>query len=204
MDNHLREKFLKALDDGDVDQDMVTEELSAIVRCYTKPDRHYHSLEHIIRLLGLCDELEINNSTIMLAVIYHDVIYRPGSLKNEEKSASCARKSLARLGVDPDRVDQVCEMILATATHLIPQDSPLTQTFLDLDMSILGSSREDYQTYADGVRKEYTLVPDLVFKKNRREFLEKVLAGEFIFHTDLFRKLFERSARVNIERELGL
>ena len=204
MDYHLREKFSQALDDGDVDQDAVTEELSIIVGRYNERKRHYHNLEHVTRLLALCDELEISDPDIILAAIYHDIIYRPGSLKNEEKSAAYALESLGKLGVDPDRMSQVCEMILATANHLIPQDNPLTQTFLDLDMSILGSPREDYQAYAIGVQKEYPWIPEFVFKKKRRQFLERILAEECIFHTDLFREKYEASARRNIKWELGL
>ena len=203
MDDHLHEKFFQAFDDGDVDPDAVTEELSAIVRRYNERKRHYHNLEHVTRLLALCDELEIDDPDITLAVVYHDVIYRPGSLKNEEKSAAYARESLGRLGVDPGRMSQVCEMILATANHLIPQDNPLTQTLLDLDMSILGSPREEYQTYTDAVRKEYSWIPEFVFRNKRRRFLERILAEEFIFHTDLFREKYEDSARANIEWELG-
>jgi predicted metal-dependent HD superfamily phosphohydrolase len=204
MDDQLREKFFQALDDGDVDKDAVTEELSTIAGRYNERKRHYHNLVHVTRLLALCDELGICDPDIMLAVIYHDIIYRPGSLKNEEKSAAYALESLGRLGVNPDRMGQVCEMILATANHLIPQDNPLTQTLLDLDMSILGSPREDYQAYADGVRKEYPWLPGVVFEKKRRQFLERVLAEEYIFHTDLFREKYEGSARANIEWELGL
>jgi predicted metal-dependent HD superfamily phosphohydrolase len=204
MDDHLWEKFFQALDDEDVDQDAVTEELSVIVGRYNERKRHYHNLEHVTRLLALCDELEISDPDIILAVIYHDIIYRPGSLKNEGKSAAYAQESLGRLGVNSDRMSQVCEMILATANHLIPQDNPLTQTLLDLDMSILSSPREDYQAYADGVRKEYSWIPEFVFKKKRRRFFEKVLGVESIFHTVLFREKFEDSARVNIEWELGL
>ena len=204
MDHYLREKFSRALDDGDVDQDVVTEEFSTIVGRYSERKRHYHNLEHVTRLLALCDELKIIAPDIMLAVIYHDIIYRPGSLNNEEKSAAYARESLGRLGVDPDRVGQVCEMILATANHLIPQDDPLTQTLLDLDMAILGSARKDYQAYTEGVRKEYKWVPGFMFRKKRRQFLKRVLAVEFIFSTDLFREKYEAAARANIEWELGL
>ena len=203
MNNYLKAKFFQALDDGDVDLDAVTEELSAIVGRYNEQHRHYHNLEHVIQLLMLCDELEIGGPDITLAVIYHDIIYQPGSLENEVKSAAYARDSLVRLGMNPDRVDQVCEMILATASHLLPQNNPLTQMFLDLDISILGSPREDYQAYADGVQNEYSRLPKSVFKKKRREFLEKIFAEEFIFRTDIFREKFESSARANIKWELG-
>jgi len=204
MDDYLRAKFFQALDDGDVDKDAATKELSAIAGRYTEHNRHYHNLAHVIRLLMLCDELEISDPDIMLAAIYHDIIYLPGSLKNEEKSAAYAQDSLGKLGVETDRVDQVCEMILATSDHFTQQDNPLTQTFIDLDMSILGSTREDYRVYVRGVQKEYSWLPGPVLKKKRRQFLQRILAEEFIFRTDFFREKFESSARANIKWELGL
>jgi len=199
----LRKKFLHALDATDVDPDAVTEELSAVIRCYTERHRYYHNLEHVKRLLALCDEMEINDPEIMLAVFYHDTIYRPGDSRNEEESAAFARESLARLGVDPGRVEQVCGMILATADHPKPRDDLTTQFFLDLDMSILGAAGEEYQSYAEGVRKEHPLLPDFVFRKNRRKFLKKILAAKIIFCTDQFREKYEVAARANIEWELG-
>lgn len=204
MDDYLREKFFHAIYVGDVDQKAATEEFSSIIKHYDERHRHYHDLRHVNRLLTLCDELEITDLDILLAAFYHDVIYRPGSLKNEEKSAAWARASLDRVSVAPDRVDRISDMILATSSHLSQQDDPLTQTFLDLDMSILGASREEYQAYADTVRKEYHWLPGFVFKKNRRQFLKGTLAVDNIFHTEMFRERFEMSARRNIEWELGL
>jgi predicted metal-dependent HD superfamily phosphohydrolase len=204
MDDYLREKFFRAINVGDVDQEAASKELSSIVMQYNRRHRHYHDLRHVYRLLKLCDDLEISDPYIVLATFYHDVIYRPGSLKNEEKSAAWARASLEKMGLVPDRVGQVCNMILATSNHLIPQNDPQIQIFLDLDMSILGASRKEYQAYADGVRKEYPWLPGFVFRKNRRQFLEKVLAADFIFHSEMFRERFEMPAKQNIEWELGL
>lgn len=204
MEKYLLDMLTRALALGDADPDEIDKELSAIVGRYSERRRHYHNLQHVIQLLGLCSELEIEDPDIVLAAIYHDIIYKPGSSRNEEKSADYARKSLVRLDVDLDRVERVCEMILATSNHLAPQDHPEKQTFLDLDLSILGSSLEDYRAYSKGVRKEHPWLPGFLFRKKRRQFLEKVLAEECIFHTDLFREKFEDSARANIEWELGL
>jgi len=204
VDDYLRKKLLQALDGADLDADAVTEEFLAVIRCYTEHHRHYHNLDHVNRLLALCDELEINDLHVILAVFYHDTIYHPGNSNNEEKSADFARESLGRLGVVRGRVDRVCVMILATANHLVPQEDPLTQLFLDLDMAILGSPREEYQAYAEGVRKEHHLVPDFVFRKYRKKFLKSILAAESIFQTDLFREKYEAAARANIEWELSL
>lgn len=204
MSEHLREKFSRALGVGDVDPDAVTQELSEVIRRYNENHRHYHNLTHVTRLLELYDDLVQSDPDLLLAIFYHDVIYKPGSSKNEEKSAAFARKSLGRLGVDPNRINHTCEMIMATADHLNPPADPLTRIFLDLDMSILGSPREEYQAYAEGVRKEYSWVPGSVFRKNRRKFLEKIHAAQSIYCTDLFHAKYEAAARANIEWELSL
>jgi len=141
---------------------------------------------------------------IILAVFYHDTIYHPGNSRNEEKSAAFARESLARLGANLERVERVCNMILATADHPSPQCGPMTNIFLDLDMTILGSARGEYRAYVEGVRKEHHWFTEGLFKKNRRKFLKKILDGKSIFHTDRFREKYEKRARANIEWELGL
>jgi predicted metal-dependent HD superfamily phosphohydrolase len=204
MSEHLREKFSREVGVGDVDPDAVIQELSEVIRRYNENHRHYHNLTHVTRLLELYDELDQNDPDLILAIFYHDVVYKPGSSKNEEKSAAFARKSLGRLGVDPSRINLICEMITATADHLNPPADPLTRIFLDLDMSILGSPREEYKAYAEGVRKEHPRIPEIVFRKNRRKFLEKILAAQSIYCTDLFREKYEAAARANIDWEINL
>lgn len=203
MNVHLQEKFVEALNNEGMDRDAVSGELTGVVERYNERHRYYHNLEHIIRLLGLCEELQFGDPDLILAVVYHDIIYRLGSSKNEAKSAAFARNSLERLNLNSSRIYKVSEMILATANHLDPPDDPLTQIFLDLDMSILGAPREDYQAYAEGVRKEHFRVPGAIFRKHRHRFLEKILAAESIFYTELFREKYEAAARTNIKWELS-
>ena len=77
---------------------------------YTSPDRNYHDLRHIHRMLDELDrwreELDISNSQLIaleLAVVYHDVIYVPGRKDNEILSAALAARDLRALAV-PNRI----------------------------------------------------------------------------------------------------
>jgi predicted metal-dependent HD superfamily phosphohydrolase len=198
----LIQKFIEALSLTDPDQVAVGAEYGAVVKNYSQKHRHYHNPRHVERLLELCEELGVCDPDIGLAIFYHDVIYRPGSLKNEEKSAALARESLVRLGVPEERILVVEEMILASASHLIPLEGHSLLTFLDLDMAILGAPPDEYREYAENIRKEYPWLPGFVFSRNRKQFLERMLAEDHIFHTELFREKFESRARENISVEL--
>ena len=76
----------------------------------------------------------------------------------------------------------------------------MEQVFLDLDMSIVGSSQQDYKEYSQKVRKEYSHFKDEDFFKGRLAFLETI-KGKQIFKSDLFMELNEQSQK-NIEMEI--
>jgi predicted metal-dependent HD superfamily phosphohydrolase len=199
--DYLSGKFYEALGPKGLDVGVASEEFQKIVDRYSEVGRHYHNLEHVRRLLILCDEMGIEDTEITLAVFYHDIIYNPGSRHNEEKSVDFARRSLERIGISEDRTTTIFGMIMATRDHLSGEHDPATHLFLDLDMSILGAERQNYEQYVGGVRAEYSRVPDVVFRRNRRRFLEKLLKTEHIFRTRIFRNRFEERARENVAWE---
>jgi len=200
--NFLSGKFSESLGGVALNQGVVAGEFQKIVDRYSEAGRHYHNLEHVRRLLILCDEMGIEDTEIILAVFYHDVIYNPGFGDNEEKSADFARGSLERIGMNAVRTGKICDMVMATRDHLSGEYDPATHLFLDLDMSILGAGRQDYEQYTADVRRELSWVPDVVFRRNRRKFLEKLLKTEHIFRSRIFRNRFEERARENVAREL--
>ena len=61
-----------------------------------------------------------------------------------------------------------------------------------------------YEAYYTSVRKEYALVPDLIYKKERVKVLRQFLAMESIFKTPLFIAACEMQARKNIALEIKL
>ena len=90
--------------------------------------------------------------------------------------------------------------MLATRHAAVPVDAD-AQLVVDIDLSILGASMDDYARYVEGVRKEYAHVPGSLFNRGRRMLLEQFLARERIFLTSVFAPL-EQRARENLRHEL--
>lgn len=58
-------------------------------RHYSEPSRHYHNLEHLAHMIGELEPLQprIHDwPTLLLAVFYHDIIYKASRKDNEEKA----------------------------------------------------------------------------------------------------------------------
>jgi len=170
---------------------------------YADPGRHYHTIAH---LEHMATELEavrteiLDWDTLLFALFYHDVVYKPTSLQNEAESARFARQRLSSIGVPADKIDACAAMILATKEHLAGTGD--TAFLLDADMCVLGASPDVYREYAEGVREEYSVFPDLLYNPGRKKILRQFLAMERIFSTDYFYERFEKKARLNIQDEI--
>jgi predicted metal-dependent HD superfamily phosphohydrolase len=70
-------------------------------------------------------------------------------------------------------------------------------------LSILGASEAAYWDYARQVRREYRLVPDLLYRPGRRKVLAKLLAASVLFHTPALRAALDAPARRNLQAELA-
>lgn len=172
---------------------------------YHESHRHYHHAGHIEDLLTMALEAESyfeDPDVVAFAIWYHDVIYQSVWRDNEARSEAHARSWLARSSLSLLRRQKVSGLILATATHAKSQDSD-TQLFLDMDLSVLAWPSERYRGYVRQIRKEYWLIPKLIFNKNRRLFLERMAASERIFQSDYFYAKCESAARRNIGDELA-
>jgi predicted metal-dependent HD superfamily phosphohydrolase len=143
-----------------------------------------------------------NRDAFYFAIWYHDVIYEAKRSDNEEKSAEFAVEALAELGVPEQTIAVVREMILATKHHRGAGLSWDMKAFLDLDTSILGAPEEIYEEYSRAIRKEYSWVPDFLYRKGRVKVLNDFLEGEHIYHTDEIRAEYELQARDNITAEI--
>lgn len=175
-------------------------------QAYTARGRHYHNLQHIQELLRLATrhKLAIEDPDAMsFTIFYHDAVYSALRKDNEEKSALLAAERLQQTGLQPTRLQHICQMILSTKTHTASSDSD-TRLLLDFDLSILGSSWEQYQAYTRQVRKEYSLVPYFLYKKGRKKVLEHFLALPRIYKTETFYQQLEAAARENMAQELQL
>lgn len=201
MDRYLEEKFRSGLMVEKLDR-VALMELGLIIDAYNESHRHYHNIKHIFELFNLCDKFSVNAPNIYLAIFYHDVIYSTLFPGNEEKSARYAKRSLMKIGIQNERIDTVVKMILATKNHLLKNSDPETQIFLDLDFCIVGYPIDQYKKYVLAIREEYSNLPEFVFKKGRKKFLEVAVNSINIFQSALFETEFGNQAKINIRQEL--
>jgi predicted metal-dependent HD superfamily phosphohydrolase len=177
----------------------------SIVEHYSASDRAYHNLSHIQSLLALSESLlekVQNRDALYFAIWFHDVIYDTKRSDNEEKSAEFAAEALAILGIPEQTITTTREMILATKHHRASDLSWDMKAFLDLDTSILGAPEDVYKEYSAAIRKEYSWVPDFLYREGRMKVLNGFLGRESIYNTVEFSAKYEAQARHNIAEEI--
>ncbi len=182
---------------------------------YNKPQRAYHSLQHIQQLFGQFDQVKNNlhePHIIALALLYHDVIYEPTRSDNELKSAEYAVESLTGY-LSAEQCQHIYALIMMTASHQIDKWSNKVKEreeysdaayLLDMDLSILGSSWSVYEHYSHAVRQEYAHVSDDDYRVGRMAVLKELLAHPTLYLTDYYYERLEKQARKNIEHEITL
>lgn len=183
---------------------LIDKRWESIKDAYTSNKRHYHNLDHLLNMFRefddcyhLLDEFKAFQS----AIFYHDIIYNVKRKDNEEKSAERAVEELKEMQFPSEIIHKTHEMILATKEHGMHSDKAIN-LFVDVDTAIVGYDWEIYEEYAQNVRKEFDIYPDIIYKKGRREVLKHFLQMDSIFKTEMFQKKYEQQARENIRREL--
>ena len=181
-------------------------ELMRLAAAYNAPERHYHTLGHLENLLRRVGAHTLQDPVaVELAVWFHDAVYNALRSDNEPKSAEWALAFLQETSLAPARRERVADLIRRTQDHTQPQppgDADLL-LFLDADLSILGAPTAAYWDYARQVRREYRLVPDLLYRPGRRKVLAKLLAAPVLFHTPALREELDAPARQNLQTEVA-
>ena len=176
-----------------------------IENSYSKKGRHYHNLSHLENLLALLQEVKpevADWDTLMYSMFYHDIEYNVLRHDNEEKSAEIAVERMLQLQL-PTAMAEKCRLhIIATKQHLFNPNQD-TNLFTDADLAILGSSPDTYAGYAEAVRKEYSIYPDLIYNPGRKKVLHHFLEMEHIYKTPYFRDRFGAAAKTNLTWESG-
>jgi predicted metal-dependent HD superfamily phosphohydrolase len=175
-----------------------------LVAAYAEPARAYHTAEHIRDCLA---QFDLSRSTALqadeveAAIWFHDAVYRPGSGYNEELSAEAARSALGQAGVPPEVTDRIAGLVLTTRHLTIPSE-PDAAFLCDIDLSIFGRAPEAFDEYERRIRREYSWVPESVYRSARGEILEGFLRRRFVYQTGYFRDRYEAQARANLARAL--
>jgi predicted metal-dependent HD superfamily phosphohydrolase len=181
-----------------------------IRRAYGEPHRHYHTLEHVGRVLELVDTVRhrlARPDEVELALWLHDVIYHPRAADNEERSAAYAQDLLHGGQVDPRVGERVAALILATrhvagAAPAAVSDDLDTAYVLDTDLSILGAPEAEFDRYEAQVRREYAYRTDEEWRQGRMRVLTMFQGRPRIYITEAFAYL-EAPARANLARSLA-
>lgn len=173
---------------------------ATLSEAYREPHRHYHNQHHLSDCLVQFDKvrhLANNPQAVECALWFHDAVYDPKAIDNEEQSASLARHCLTEASLPPSFVELVCRLVLATKTHEVGDESD-TALVVDVDLSILGQSEPRFLQYESQILQEYAWVPVEIFASKRTEILQRFLARERIFKTEFFYDLYELAARSNL------
>ena len=173
---------------------------------YSEPHRSYHDTAHVLavasRISALCRTMPmVHRDAVLWAALFHDAIYDPRSSTNEADSAALATEELCSVGVDAAAVDEIARLILLTSGHEVSEGDHNGAVLVDSDLAVLGATAEEYRRYVDGVRREYSFVPDAEWRIGRRRVLTNLLAVPRLFSTELMRPR-ESTARSNMRAEL--
>jgi predicted metal-dependent HD superfamily phosphohydrolase len=167
---------------------------------YAEPHRAYHTAQHITECLTHLDLARAQcerPAEVELALWFHDAIYETRAHDSELRSADWAVRELSAAGASPSVSDSVRSLILVTRHDAVPAGND-ARLVVDIDLSILGASRDRFLEYETQVRSEYSWVPEDVFRRERAKILERFLARPSIYATGFFRALLEENARQNL------
>ncbi len=167
---------------------------------YSQSHRHYHDLQHILDCLQHLDAHPTPGSdptALELAIWFHDAVYSPFKKDNERASADLATRHLTSMGAGPGLRRKVQRLILITTHDAEPSDLD-ESLMIDVDLATLGSDRKTFETYETSIRREYRLVPGLLYRRKRKALLESFLSRPAIYTTPAFRERLEERARSNL------
>ena len=154
-----------------------------ILAALTEPSRHWHGPLHHALMLRAVMQTRPHRSErrlLILATLFHDIVYDAHRDDNEAASAALAREWLS--GVE---ADTVAAMIMATRGHDLADVDPVTRTLLLADLGILWTPNAAlYRFYADGIRAEYRDVPIEAYRAGRSKVL-RVIADALAPHLPL-------------------
>jgi predicted metal-dependent HD superfamily phosphohydrolase len=171
---------------------------------YTESWRAYHNLNHIdhcLKEFTRVRQLVNDPNAVEAAIWFHDVIYDTRGNDNEERSADVAEAALGAAGLSETLRHHVRALILATK-HVETPQSKDASLLVDVDLSILGASSEDYDEFERQIRSEYSWVSENDFAAGRARVLSGFLSRKSIFATEEFGCRFEGQARVNLSRAI--
>ncbi len=158
---------------------------------YDEKHRHYHARDHIEHMLAVLELFkdDIADDTayalMRVAIIYHDVVYRPKSGNNEELSVEAYRKAFEGFH-DPLSMNVVEGLIMATKSPFTPY-TELEKLMVYIDWSHFLADAQTLGNIERKMLREYQCYSFADYLAGRKHFLLATgmevpdrLVGEFI------------------------
>ena len=186
------------------DADYLCKGFDDLVQRYAEPHRHYHTLVHVVTCLNIFDKAIDNISDsfcVETAIWFHDVIYTPQKGDNEYASAKHAKSFLSNIHVEEEKISKI-ENLICLTKHPTSPSSDDEKYLIDIDLMILGAEPEIYEEYDRSIKKEYSFVPNLLYKKGRKKLLKSFIEKNSIYETNFFIQRFEKQARDNLKKTI--
>ena len=184
---NLANDFKKLLTNFGDNQSKINELSSVVISKYSEKHRYCHNLSHVDALLSAAENFKdkfTDYESVQLGIWLHDVIYQPKRFDNETESAKLAVKNLRELNLPKIMIEKVEKIILATQKHDEANLDFDGKLFLDLDLGILGTDEKVYQNYKSAIRREYSFVPCVFYRRSRAKILANFLNRATIYFTN--------------------
>lgn len=145
----------------------------AVLERYSEPHRFYHTLDHLDEIWQLLEAQGYgDNDVLLLATVFHDIIYDPRSATNEEDSAQYFNEVF---GGDAALKALVTDIILDTKHH--KPGSALSEIFSAADLNILYQPFDKLLVYERQIFKEFQFVDHKIYREKRAEVLKSLKQG---------------------------
>lgn len=136
-----------------------------VIALYSHHSRYYHTFNHIVTLIK---DIAIDDDRLILAVVFHDVIYGANIENHEEQSANFFNENC---GYDQEFKDEVMNIILATK-NVKPANEKLEAEIIKVDRKVLNAI--DINTlinWENNIFKEFQSLSIDEYKSGRTAFL---------------------------------
>ncbi len=179
---------------------------------WAEPGRHYHNVRHVMDVLAKVDQVAQETHDpdyVRLAAWFHGAVFSSAPTnayaqrggEDEAASAELAAAELSALGVPPNVVERVHDIILGLARHRDAVDVD-TQALCDAELATLAVEPQKYAAYRRDVRAEYAHIPLRDYLEARIAILSKLLARKNLFESPMGHH-WEDPARQNLSAELA-
>lgn len=182
-----------------------------LIAHWREPSRRFHTLRHVVEVLSRVDELAEEThapALVRIAAWYHGAVFCPGGDPNnrpgEDKlsSAALAKKQLPAIGLAPEDVERVSQLVSALHRHVALDPADVDAAVLsDADIAVLAVEPQRYATYLKTLREEYAHLPLGEYLAARVSIITALLSRRRIFRSPRGSQ-WEETARQNLQLEL--